>query len=48
MAVDAIGARVMGFDPGHYGNIRVFAESGAGTLKADEIEVPGDSIQNLF
>jgi len=48
VAVDATGTRVMGLQPSHYGNIRVAAESGLGTYKADEIEVVGDSIASVM
>jgi len=48
VAVDATGTRVMGLEPKHYGVIRVCADSGLGTWKADEIEVVGDSIESVM
>ncbi|MBA7504916.1 hypothetical protein ES706_03578 [subsurface metagenome] len=48
VAVDAVGTRVMGLEPLHYGVIRVAADSGLGTYKADEIEVVGDSIESVM
>jgi len=48
VAVDATGTRVMGLEPSHYGVIRVAADSGLGTWKADEIEVVGDSIASVM
>jgi len=48
VAVDAVGTRVMGLEPKHYGVIRVCADSGLGTWKADEIEVVGDSIESVM
>ncbi|MFB0528275.1 MAG: DUF362 domain-containing protein, partial [bacterium] len=48
VAVDATGTRIMGLEPSHYGVIRVAADSGLGTWKADEIEVVGDSIESVM
>jgi len=42
VAVDSIGARIVGLDPRDVGHIRLSAERGIGPMSLDEIEVGGD------
>ncbi len=44
VAIDAVAAKLMGFDPMSIGYINLAHEAGLGTGKADEIEVVGDDI----
>jgi uncharacterized protein (DUF362 family) len=42
VAVDAVGARIVGLDPCRVDHIRISAERGTGSLAEDEIEIAGD------
>lgn len=42
LAVDAVGADIMGIDPGDVEHLRLAAEDGLGTIDLDDIEVIGD------
>jgi uncharacterized protein (DUF362 family) len=42
LAVDAVGADIMGIDPSEVEHLRLAAEDGMGTIALDEIEVVGD------
>jgi hypothetical protein len=47
VAVDAIAAKMMGFDPMKIGFIRIAHEQGLGCGRPEEIEVVGDDISNI-
>jgi uncharacterized protein (DUF362 family) len=42
VAVDSVGARIVGLDPGNVAHIRISAERGIGPMSLDEIEIGGD------
>jgi uncharacterized protein (DUF362 family) len=46
-AVDAVGARVLGFDPQKILHIRWAEESGLGVIDLDEIDVVGERIEDV-
>jgi hypothetical protein len=47
VAIDAIAAKIMGFDPLSIGYIRLAHEDGLGVGRPDEIEVVGEDIAGL-
>jgi hypothetical protein len=47
VAIDAVAAKMMGFDPLSIGYIRIAHEEGLGTGKIEEIEIVGEAIDNV-
>ena len=47
VAIDAVAAKMMGFDPMSIKYIRLAHEAGLGTGKIDEIEIVGEDISNI-
>ena len=47
VAVDAVGAAVMDIPPGNVKHLRLASEVGLGTSRLEEIEVLGESIENV-
>jgi uncharacterized protein (DUF362 family) len=47
VAIDAVAAKMMGFDPMEIGYIRIAHEEGLGTGRLDEIEVVGEDISEI-
>ena len=47
VAIDAISAKMMGFDPMNIGCIRIAHERGLGVGRTEEIEVVGEDISNI-
>jgi uncharacterized protein (DUF362 family) len=48
VAVDAVGAAVMGFNPAKIEHIRLAAENGIGICDLDSIEICGESIKTVY